>query len=174
MKNKKTLYAAVAIVLVLVLAAGGWWFFSKSEKADPKANAMAVLEAMMNGPNRELFDPAAMAIIGNGVPEPTAEEKAKQQAAQEQMVKAWEETVGTYFAPNCFESFFNTGAVQYVSMAEMLEQPITMENAELVEEDKYLLRYNVTLSIGGAPQQVEVVFHVDENGLFTSVMATGK
>lgn len=162
---KKKLWIVGAILVVCLLAGGGWFFLSQDRLSE---GPRAVIDAMFTCPNPELFHEDAVGRIGLGV-ETTPEEQEKIQAANEQMQAHWEQAVGRYFAPNCFQPFFKMEATYFLGQGTLNSQKITVEQAELEEKGFQYEKALVTYDADGQQAQARLKFSLDENGLITKV-----
>ena len=164
MKDKKWIFIA-ATLIVLTLAGMGWFLLSGDRLSQGPA---AVIDAMFTYPNPELLDEDSIAHIGLGV-ETTPEEQQKMEAANEQMKANWQKAVGRYFAPNCLDPFLNNEAYRYLANTFVLDQEISLVQAELEGKGNLYENALVTFDIDGQQAQVRVKFSLDEHGLITRV-----
>lgn len=168
MKKKQWLIGAVLVVLVLV---GGAWFLLSDSGEQVSPGPAAVIQAVFTCPNPELFNMEAVASIGEGVTV-TEEDKARIEAASEQVKENWKQTVGEYFAPACWEPFLMGQANQFLLPAALMGQTVAIEKVELIEKGHLYENALVTISRDGEKSQFLVKFSLDETGLITRVELT--
>lgn len=128
----------------------------------------AVIQAAFVCPNDRLFNMEAITPMGEGV-DLTEEDKARIEAASEQVKENWKEDVGEYFAPDCWEPFFMGQANRFLMPAALMGQTIEIKEIELEEKGSLYENVLVTISRDGQQSQVLTKFSLDETGLITRV-----
>lgn len=143
-------------------------FFQKGG-VDREANARHVIEVMCTYPDTRYFDPGAITYIGEGVVT-TPEEKEKIKAANEKIRQNWEDAVGSYFAPNCFDPCYGMGLTAYLGSAYGKEQTSTsVKDITLISQEEKAQTFAVAIVVDGVEKQSSIRFCNDENSLFTFV-----
>lgn len=153
MKRFISLLCIFAILSVLLAGCG-----------EPKISegAEAVLNACMNTPNKDLFDPAMVSPLGA-----SEEDKAAAIAAKEKVDGNWEKLLSQYFSPDSFGLFLNSYIRSYFHFG--FAQTCSIESMSLVSKDDRLEVVDVNVNMDGTVNAFTISFHYNEDGLFYRV-----
>ena len=153
MKRLVSLMCIFAILTVLLVGCG-----------EPKISegAEAVLNACMNTPNKDLFDPAMVSALGA-----SEEDKAAAIAAKEQIDTNWENLLSQYFSPGSFDNFLNSYIRSFFHFG--FAQTCSIESMTLVSKDDRLEVVEVKVNMDGTVNSFIISFHYNEDGLFYRV-----
>ena len=124
--------------------------------------AEAVLNACMNTPNKDLFDPAMVSALGAG-----EDEKTAAIAAKEKVDRNWENLLSQYFSPGSFDNFLNSYIRSYFHFS--FAQTCSIESMTLVSKDARLEVVEVNVNMDGTVNSFTISFHYNEDGLFYRV-----
>lgn len=133
-----------------------------------------VIETIMTCPNPDLCNSDMILEIGLDT-EPSEEEKARAEAANEAAMEKWEEAIGEYFIPKELATFLSTGGgMSYLSYAEFFGNEISVKSMTLEEQTNTTEKVNVILLVNHEEeQQAEVEFWYDNEGLIRRVLLSG-
>ena len=153
MKRLISLLCIFAILSVLLAGCG---------EPTISEGAEAVLNACMNTPNKDLFDPAMVSALGA-----SAEDKSAALAAKEKVDSNWENLLSQYFSPGSFDNFLNSYIRSYFHFS--FAQTCSIESMTLVSKDDRLEVVDVNVNMDGTVNAFTISFHYNEDGLFYRV-----
>ena len=141
-------------ILAVVLAGCG----------EPKISegAEAVLNACMNTPNKDLFEPSMVPPLGA-----SEADKAASIAAKEKVDSNWEILLSQYFSPGSFDNFLNSYIRSFFHFG--FAQTCSIESMTLVSKDDRLEVVEVKVNMDGTVNTFTISFHYNVDGLFYRV-----
>lgn len=169
MKTAKTMKMVSFLLICLAVLS-----VSCGKKSDAPVPGEAVLKAMFQCPNEDLFHPDSISVIGLGV-EPD-EGREELQAENEEN---WLRAVGSYFTENGFDRFMASGpSIYYHAMAAFSGCKIEVNSIETEKEDEGKSLCTVSLTVidpDGKETEVSAVCRVSfekDGGKLQSVEVT--
>lgn len=182
MRSKRKWRLIWALMLMMAVLLAGCQSEDKTTKEkepDPKktevkeeevsAEAKAVIEAMMTGPNSDLlFMPSA---VGEGVDTTQAQENAGETAGENASVmENWEDKIGDYFTENGMQDFLTSGpAMKFLLMAEEEGTELQVKEITLEDRSEYTETVHVRYMQGGREEEAGFTFTRDSDGKITQV-----
>lgn len=137
-------------------------FSGCSTKKSLSEDAQAVLDATMNTPNAELFNPDIFIYPG-------MDEEAKEQAQTmlEEIENNWEILLGQYFSPGSFDPFLNS----YIRSRFFADDPLPSKlvSTELISKDDTQEVVEAQVYIDGQVSIFKVTFRRNPDGLLYRV-----
>lgn len=182
MRSKRKWRLIWALMLMMAVLLAGCQSEDKTTKEkepDPKktevkeeevsAEAKAVIEAMMTGPNADLlFTPSA---VGEGVDTTQAQENTGETAGENASVmENWEDKIGDYFTENGMQDFLTSGpAMKFLLMAEEEGTKLQVKEITLEDRSEYTETVHVQYMQGGREEEAGFTFTRDSDGKITQV-----
>ena len=160
MKNKIMLLILLVCAILL-----GCSKADKKQEISREDAAQKVINAMLTGPNEDLYNESALSVIGEGVNMPL--EKGED---WEVLKQNWQTLIGEYFASDGLEAYLEEGpANQFLSEAYIKDFSMAVEKTELVQKEAQTEVYLVHWRIGEEKRQDKIFFRYDAENLIEEV-----
>lgn len=159
----------IKIVCVLFFVLMIFMFSGCASKKNDSINTGtdAVIDAMLTCPNDELCP--SNYTIGMGTEE-LDEENQDAAVSMENVIKNWEEKVGSYFAQGKLESFLDNGpGLTYLLESQKDNIKVKVKDKQLKEKTDTTETVKVTAEKGGKEVEVTYIFTYDSDGLIKQV-----